>query len=96
MLYFYFAVKLKLNSKTMSKEKRPEWHGHSKVIANICGCSTTAVSKILNGKEEEVTTNQELITRVKQVAAQMILRDRNILLQKADVKQKIAQQLTGA
>ena len=80
----------------MSKETRPEWHGHSKVIAKICGCSTTAVSKILNGKEAEVTTNQELITRVKQVAAQLLLRDRNILLQKAEEKQKIANQLTAA
>lgn len=73
--------------------KRNEWHGHSKTIAHICGCSTTAVSKILNGRSAEVTSNQELIKNVKRVASELLLRDANILLDRVQEKRKIAADL---
>lgn len=80
----------------MSKETmRPGWHGHSRTIAQICGCSTTTVSKILNGKAEEIGANKELVKRVKETAAQMIIRDKLILLRQAEEKQRVADALTA-
>lgn len=77
----------------MSKEKRPEWHGHLKTIAEIVGCSTTSVSKILNGRESEVTKNQELINKVRKTASDLLQRDSKILIDRAARKQEIARML---
>lgn len=74
----------------MPKGKRNEWHGHLHTIAQICGCSTTTVSKILNNKSEEVTTNAELIKNVRRTAADILRRDANILINHAEKKQQAA------
>lgn len=66
----------------MSKSK-PAWYGHLRTIANACGCSVTSVSKILNGRAEEVTTNEALIKRVKTCAASLIEMDVKTLRQEA-------------
>ena len=74
----------------MPKGKRNEWHGHSQTIAQLCGCSTTTVSKILNGRSDEVTSNAELIKNVKRTAAEILRRDANILINHAEKKQQAA------
>lgn len=74
----------------MPKGKRNEWHGHLQTIAQICGCSTTTVSKILNNRSEEVTTNTELIKNVRRTAAEILRRDANILIDYAERKQQAA------
>lgn len=74
----------------MPKGKRNEWHGHLQTIAQICGCSTTTVSKILNDKSAEVTSNAELIKNVKRTAAEILRRDANILINHAEKKQQAA------
>lgn len=80
----------------MVKEKsRPEWWGHADTIARICGCSKTSVSKILNGKESEVTSNKELINKVKNTAAEILQRDSKILIDRAARKQEIARMLVS-
>lgn len=78
----------------MKKGKvRPEWWGHADTVANICGCSKTAVSKILNGRASEVTTNQELIAKVKRTTAGLLQRDSKILVDRAAKKQEVARML---
>lgn len=79
----------------MNKETRPPWHGHRNTIAKIAGCSTTTVTKILNGKAEEATNNQELIKAVKRIASELLIRDAKILIQRAQEKQDASRALTA-
>lgn len=74
---------------------RPAWHGHTNTISKICGCSKTTVSKVLNGKENEVTSNNELIKKIRKCASELLLRDSNMLLDQAMEKQKIARLLVA-
>ena len=67
----------------MNKETRPPWHGHRNTIAKIAGCSTSTVTKILNGRADEATNNEELIKSVRQIAADLLIRDAKILIHRA-------------
>lgn len=79
----------------MDKDTRPPWHGHRNTIAKIAGCSTTTVTKILNGKAGEATTNQELINTVKRIASDLLIRDAKILIQRAQEKQDASRALVA-
>lgn len=79
----------------MAKETRPPWHGHRNTIAKIAGCSTSTVTKILNGRGEEATSNPELIKAVKRIAADLLIRDAKILIQRAEEKQNASRALTA-
>lgn len=79
----------------MDKDTRPPWHGHRNTIAKIAGCSTTTVTKILNGKAGEATTNQELIKTVKKIASDLLIRDAKILIQRAQEKQDASRALVA-
>ena len=78
------------------KKNRNEWHGHLKEIASRCGCSTSAVSRILNGRSDEVTKNINLIEAVKRTASELIQKDIENLQTQITEKSNIAQQLVAA
>lgn len=78
------------------KKNRNEWHGHLKEIASQCGCSTSAVSRILNGRSDEVTKNINLIEAVKRTASELIQKDIENLKSQITEKANIAQQLVAA
>lgn len=80
----------------MAKGKRNPWHGLLKKIAEEAGCSTTSVSKILNGHEHEVTSNQLLINNVRTIAARLLNIDVQRLKNEAEEKAETAQRLLSA
>lgn len=79
----------------MAKGKRSPWHGLLKKIAEEAGCSTTSVSKILNGHEQEVTSNQTLIQNVRGIAARYLNIEAGRLIAEADEKANTAQRLVA-
>lgn len=76
-------------------KQRTGWHGHSKTISEIVGCSTTTVSKVLNGRSDEVTRNTALIEKIKRVASELLIRDANRLMTEARNKQILAEELAA-